>query len=126
MMECRISAAGFPLVCAIERLGDDCVLVLGGGDAPHIGSSALAIPRPSLTGTGQSATVSTLNKTGHKDDFLANPLAHAVASELGCTVACIAGVHIDDATPEQIEAIRDAIPELAQRICTHLKEDSNA
>lgn len=125
-MEFSVSAAGFPLRCKVELLGQDCAIILYGGDAPHIGSAALAIPRPSLTGTGTSATVSTLNRTGHKDDFLANPLSHAVAAELDCAVSCIAGVHVDDATPEQIRAIQDAVPALAAQICKAAKEARDA
>ena len=117
-MEFTIDAAGFALVCAVRFQGADCTIVLSGGDAPHVGSVAMAVPRPSLTGVGRSATVSTLNRTGHKDDFLANPIAHAVAARLDCVAVCVAGVHIDDATPEQIAAIQAAVPQVADRVCS--------
>lgn len=124
-MDFTVTAAGFDLVCTVVRLGDDCAIVLRGGDKAHVGSTALAVPRASLTGKGRSATVSTLNRTGHKDDFLANPIAHEVAATLNCAVSCTAGVHVDDATPEQIAAIQQAVPAIAQRICAYMKEGSD-
>ena len=122
-MEFTVDAAGFALICSVQRMGNDCLVALRGGDQAHIGSVAMAVPRPSLTGVGRSATVSTLNRTGHKDDFLANPIAHEVSARLDCVVTCAAGVHVDDATPEQIAAIQAAVPAAIDRICAALKED---
>lgn len=124
-MEFTVDAAGFPLRCSVERMGDDCVVALRGGDAAHVGATAMAVPRPSLTGEGRSATVSTLNRTGHKDDFLANPIAHAVAARLGCVAVCVAGVHVDGATPAQIRAIQDVAPAVADRVCMLLEGGSD-
>lgn len=124
-MEFTVDAAGFALVCDVQAMGDDCVVTLRGGDRSHIGSVAMAVPRPSLTGQGTSATTSTLNRTGHKDDFLANPIAHAISAELGCVAVCAAGVHVDDATPDQIRAIQAAVPEVARRAAAYLKEASD-
>ena len=124
-MEFSIDAAGFALRCEITRMGDDCLISLGGGDKAHIGSTAMAVPRPSLTGEGRSATVSTLNRLGHKDDFLANPIAHGVASRMDCAVVCAAGVHVDDATPQQIQAIQAAVPDVVNRVCAMMEEASH-
>ena len=124
-MQFTVDAAGFPIICSVTRMGDDCAIALRGGDKAHIGSVAMAVPRPSLTGVGRSATVSTLNRTGHKDDFLANPIAHEVAARMDCVAVCSAGVHVDDATPEQIKAIQAAVPEVIQRICALLEEVSH-
>ena len=121
-MEFTVDAAGFALVCDVTRMGDDCLISLRGGDKAHIGSTAMAVPRESLTGVGRSATVSTLNRMGHKDDFLANPIAHKVAARMDCVAVCAAGVHVDDATPEQIAAIQAAVPTVIDRVCDILKE----
>lgn len=116
-MEFTVVAAGFELHCDVSWAGDDCLVSLQGGDAPHIGSVAMAISRMSLTGMGNSATTSTLNRVGHKDDFLANPIAHEVAARLGCVVVCVAGVHVDSATPAQISAIQDSVPQIVEKVC---------
>lgn len=115
-MDFTVSAAGFELACTLSRFGDDCLVTISGGDAAHIGCTVMAVPRPSLTGVGRSATVSVLNRLGHKDDFLATPIAQQVAAELDCVVVCTAGVHVDDATPQQIAAIQDVVPTVAKTV----------
>jgi len=121
-MEFTVDAAGYALFVDVMPMGDDCLIALRGGDKAHVGSTAMAIPRASLSGAGRSATVSTLNRTGHKDDFLANPIAHVVATRMDCVAVCAAGVHVDDATPEQIAAIQAAVPAIADRVCELLEE----
>lgn len=86
----------------IEQLGTQLVICVSGGSAPHIGSVTLASPRPSLTGTGTSATSSVINLIGHKDEAVGRPLAEMLAARLDTTVCCICGIHIDDASPEDI------------------------
>jgi len=78
-----------------------------GGNKPHVGAVALAIPRISLTGRGRSASVSILTVPGHKDDELARPAALKLAASLNCPVTVIAGVHIDDITLQEIGLVRD-------------------
>ena len=52
----------------VLKLGNDYNITISGGDNPHIGTSVLAIPRPSLTGDESiSATSSVMNMVGHKD-----------------------------------------------------------
>ena len=103
-------------------MGEDLSLSLYGGSAPHVGCAVLAVPRPSLAGEGTSATVSTINCTGHKDDQLAGRLAHTVAAQLGVTVSCTAGVHVDDASPETIDRICGLVPALAEQIIQARKD----
>ena len=90
--------------------GEDLCVLLTGGDSPHVGSASLGIARKSLKNDGSdSATVSTLNVTGHKDDVLGDMFAGRLAAILGKTVCVVCGVHFDNATPEELEQIlRDA------------------
>ena len=100
----------------VVRLGDDYQLTLWGGERPHVGCTVLAIPRPSLTGNGQSATASVLNVTGHKDEVICRHLAEQVARRSGAVVVCTGGFHMDNATPEQIHAVLGAAEELAEEV----------
>lgn len=81
------------------------------GGIPHVGTTALAIPRPSLKDPGRmSATASVLNVTGHKDDELARRLAESLAAGLNRVVAVTAGVHagpegVYDLPPEDLKRI---------------------
>ena len=72
----RKQIAGITIEIQETRIGDDIVLILAGGDKPHIGCVVQAVPRPSLTNDGSiSVTSSVLNLTGHKDEFLCRKLA---------------------------------------------------
>lgn len=103
----------------LEHLGTQLVVCVSGGSAPHIGSITLASPRPSLTGAGTSATSSVLNLPGHKDEAIGRPLAELLAARLDTTVCCICGIHIDDATPEDIASCET----LGHDIATFLIEE---
>ena len=112
------------LILNITRLGDDCHLLLYGGERPHLGCCVLATPRPSLIGDGsRSATSSVLNAIGHKDEALCRLLAETVAADVNCTVVCTGGVHIDNITATRIQALHDAALALAEESCAVLKEN---
>ena len=67
----------FTEICVeVRRLGDDYHILVSGGECPHIGCTVLAIPRPSLDGSGKmSSTASVLNVTGHKGEEVCRYLA---------------------------------------------------
>lgn len=90
----------------VERMGNDLCVMISGGDAPHIGSVAIAEPRESLRRDGRySATVSTFNFIGHKDDEIANAAAHAVAAQANCRAVVLCGLHYEKIDNEKITAI---------------------
>ena len=72
----------FTDICVeVRRLGDDYHILVSGGECPHIGCTVLAIPRPSLDGSGKmSSTASVLNVTGHKDEEVCRYLAEKVSA----------------------------------------------
>lgn len=86
-----------------------------------MGCVVLAVPRPSLTGNGTSATVSVINRTGHMDDIVATEVAKQIASLRNCTVACACGIHIDNASSDIITHIRNSIPILVEDILALLE-----
>jgi hypothetical protein len=80
----------------IEGFGSDIYLELIGGST-HLGCAVLCEP-------GQKAKSITLGN--HKEHVVAVPLAEAAAKKYNKTVAVLAGIHIDNATPEEIEEIK--------------------
>ena len=98
----------FTEICVeVRRLGDDYHILVSGGECPHIGCTVLAIPRPSLDGSGKmSSTASVLNVTGHKDEEVCRYLAEKVS----------AGIHMDGITKEQIAEIVEAMRIIAGEI----------
>ncbi len=81
------------------KIGDDLVLILKGGEKHHVGAVAIAIPYKN------TASTSVISVYGHKDSELAKPLAEKVAKNLKKIVVLIAGLHIDDATQEDIQKL---------------------
>lgn len=105
------------LTVRITRVGEDYAILLYGGEKPHIGCTVLAVPRPSLDGSGKiSSTASVLNVTGHKDEVLCRYLAEKTAAEKHAVTVCAGGVHTDALTEEQISEIVEAVKELGGRI----------
>ena len=106
----RKQIAGITIEIQETRIGDDIVLILAGGDKPHIGCVVQAVPRPSLTNDGSiSVTSSVLNLTCHKDEFLCRKLAEKRCRETGRIVVCTGGVHIENITKEQIHKLLEEI-----------------
>lgn len=118
--ECRTYV--YALACTeiriqITKVGDDYNIVVSGGDRPHVGCTVLAVPRPSLTGDGHiSVTSSVLNVTGHKDEAICRCLAEQVAQKQNAVTVCTGGVHMDQASPELIREILDAVKRAAEDI----------
>ena len=109
----------------IMKLGTDYNIVMEGGQSPHVGCTAMAIPRPSLTGDGTiSATSSVLNVTGHKDEELCRYLAETVAKRKHGIVVCTGGFHMDHATPAQIKEVLEIVQDMAEEI-VNLHESGN-
>lgn len=128
-IELARSRAGITLLLRAVRAGPDLAVMLTGGpeEAPergaHIGCVCLGIPRPSLRGDGsRSATVSTLNVTGHKDDELGNLIALRLASLTGGVCAVTAGLHVDKADEAALESIRGLALELLGELEGRIEE----
>ena len=101
------------IVAQVHRCGNDLALSVCGGSLHHVGAVALAQPEDDPV---RQATVSVLCAYGHRDDEVARRVAKKLAGKLHCTVCASAGIHIDDASLEEITAIVHACDELADLI----------
>ena len=109
-MESEIKLSFSKIVISKMFLGDDILIVIKGGDKPHIGTAVLAVSRPSLTGDGSGSTTSSvLNVTGHKDEDICRILAEKASKKYGVTAVCVGGFHIDDINAGQIQEVMAAI-----------------
>lgn len=85
---------------------DGAILQVLGGEKPHVGAVALAVPHQSLADPGRiSASTAVIPRVAHKDDQVAKPLAEWLAVSLEMPVAVIAGLHISGANQEDIERL---------------------
>ncbi|MBO8137757.1 MAG: hypothetical protein H0Z40_06440 [Desulfotomaculum sp.] len=85
---------------------DGLVIQVLGGEQPHVGAVVMTIPRPSLSDEKNISSNSfVLPRLAHKDDELARPVAEKLARYYNVPVVVVAGVHIDNASPADIEQI---------------------
>lgn len=93
------------------------VVTIEGGECPHIGAVALAQPRPSLRDPHRnSATTSVLALLGHKDDEVARSVAEELARASGRVTTVVAGIHIDQASQEEIAQFRQLCAQAAKQV----------
>ena len=119
-MEKRTFSCGSPpykVEAEVKLIGTDLLITLYGGDKLHIGSVAVALPRPSLKNNKQmSSTSSVYNFLGHKDGVVAQRMSEALSASLNKKVVVVAGIHIDRITQKGIEKIIENCDKLAQEI----------
>ncbi len=60
----------YTVTACVVLCGKDIAVVIGGGEASHIGAAVMASSRPSLKNSAEtSASASVLCRSGHKDEF---------------------------------------------------------
>jgi len=94
------------VACEYQFLGNDILIIITGGTHPHAGALAIGEPRHSMSQEDKtSATVSVLTRTGHKDDEIARSVAYEIASFFNRYTIVVAGLHIDQASSSEIDAL---------------------
>lgn len=81
-------------------------ILLTGGTSSHVGGMVLSVPRLSLTGQGRSADTWIIPVAGHKDVIVGEQAAIFISQKTGQTVAVTAGIHIENATSEDLEILK--------------------
>ncbi len=101
MRECtRIGEArGKPIQVRVISSGEDGIVLITGGDAPHVGSVSVARMED-----GQVA-VDHLVLSGHRDDEVSDRYAEALCRVTGHTVAAVCGIHYEAITPEELSDV---------------------
>ncbi|MEM2890685.1 MAG: hypothetical protein QW358_05060 [Candidatus Hadarchaeum sp.] len=120
----RISAGSgkHKVKLALLLAGKDLVAVISGGNYPHVGAVAVAIPRPSLKNPNKmSATSSTFTLIGHKDDGIAKTASEELARELNRVVVASAGIHLNNASEADIQKLVQNARQAVKKAITILK-----
>lgn len=90
-----------------EEIGSDLLLILGGGERPHIGAMVLKIP-------GRPAEIVTLDN--HYDHVVLEPIAEAASDRYQKKVVAIGGVHVENASKDEIDLLVKNCKELIKFI----------
>lgn len=98
------------------------VLQLYGGTHEHVGS--VTVSRASATirdPEKKRATSSVINIPPHMDELVARPASERLALLFDTAVVCVAGLHIDNATGEEIAAMVKNAETVVDRLASSLK-----
>jgi hypothetical protein len=90
-----------------HRIGDDLVFFLGGGQRAHVGGVVIAQP---------GKKVKAVRLTGHYDVIVLKPIAEAACKKYKTKVIAVGGVHVDNATKEEINLLVKNCEKLLQKI----------
>ena len=124
----RVSAgSGLHLVEAIGTLtgGNGLIVSILGGQTPHAGAVAIAVPRASLKDEEKlSVTSSVFTLVGHKDDQIARPIAEKLAIQLNQVIIVAAGVHIDAASKADIRKLVANSNKAAEKLILKIRKTS--
>jgi hypothetical protein len=90
-----------------HHIGDDLVFFLGGGQRAHVGGIVLAQP---------GKKVKAFRLTGHYDDIVLTPIAETACKKYKTKVIAVGGVHVDNATKEEIDLLVKNCEKLLQKI----------
>ncbi len=95
--------------------GQDWNVLISGGDAPHVGSVSVA--RPDSEGR---VCLEKLVLPTHKDDYVGDRYATALAALTGRTVAVSCGIHYDSLSKSGISQVMEAMEGLLPQVCAAL------
>lgn len=106
-----------------QLMGKDLAVSLKAGRA-HIGAVALAVPCKD-NAEGVLASCSVMTVPGHRDNIPAEQAAMRICKAFSCVVSVTAGLHIDKANKEQIEALVKNCSCVVDLLLNELKGDKN-
>jgi len=101
--------------------GSDVVLHLDGGDRPHVGAVSLA----TYVKEEDRVTMRSLVAERHREDEVTERVARAVAQELHCTAAVLAGIHYDELDQAGIDSIRSLADEAGSQAIAWVRSGGN-
>ena len=89
-----------------EEAGRDLVVVCTGGTVPHVGAVAIGVPVPRRSDpSSYRASVSVLTIPPHREDLIVRPAAKKLASALAKTIVVVAGIHLENPRPQELQQI---------------------
>ena len=92
-----------------HNIGSDVLFILGGGEKTHIGSVVISEPNNPLT----------VHRFGnHLDHQVLTPLIEAARHHFNTTIVVVGGIHIDNATKQDIDILIQNCKEVTSQIGT--------
>lgn len=102
----------YQIVATLFNLGSDCLIVISGGDHPHIGT----VTTKTLNQDFKTERFPSHDGRLHQDHLLAEPLVQELAPLIKGNLVVLSGVHVDGITQKQIAASQMMIKDLIKQI----------
>jgi len=80
----------------IKKIDDDIIYILGGGEKSHIGSIVICEPEK---------PINVIKFGNHYDYVVLEPIAKEACKKYNTKVVAIGGVHVDNASKDEIEIL---------------------
>jgi len=90
-----------------KKIDADLIYILSGGEKSHIGGVVICEP-------GKKTQVIALE--GHYDHIVLQPIAEAACKKYNTKVVAIGGIHVDNASKEEIDILVNNCKELVKCI----------
>jgi hypothetical protein len=90
-----------------KQIDSELIYILGGGEKSHIGGVVICEP-------GKKPQIIRLE--GHYDDIVLQPIAEAACKKFNTKVVVVGGVHVDNASKDEINILVENCKELVKCI----------
>ncbi len=109
-MEIEVKKHGICIKAKILHVGEDLLIIVSGGDKPHIGSALLVNKNEQKCISFES----------HKD-YIALKLIYERIKKATCKNVClVGGIHIESITKNQIKQVLELCKELSYKIILYM------
>jgi len=92
----RVGKGRYGVTLEHYQIGKDRLIIIKGGEEEHIGAVTLIEERCCLH---------TIRKRGHRDDIISERMAKIIYNSIEDDILVICGIHIDDATKDEIDIL---------------------
>ncbi len=111
----------YEITLVAQFCGDDLNISVFGGEKAHIGAVAIAVANIEGYERKYSPTISCISVLDHKDEAVARHVAKELSTYLNSQVVVTAGIHIDNATEDDIKKIMVSITNITETLIKHIK-----
>lgn len=102
---------GREIRCDATRLDEGIHVLLTGGHKSHIGAVSVCDP---------GKEPETMTMPGHKEQYVTAPWSKAISNAANARCCVVCGIHYDNATPQELAAIMDAVGQLLNQLIAAL------
>ncbi len=106
----------YEITLVAQFCGEDLNVSVFGGEKAHIGAVAIAVANIEGYNRKYSPTVSCISVLDHKDEEAARYVAKELATFLNSQVVVTAGIHVDNATLDDIVLIMDNVRDITKKL----------